>query len=199
MGRYALRLRRLILHHVLHADDTPHRIALGVAIAMFVALMPLVGLQTVIAVGITAAVGANKAVCIPIVWITNPLTLWPIYGGCYALGRFVMASPDSAADDQVLTKLAESGGSASFYEAAFWTRFLEWEFWTGLLDTLGSFGLELWIGCFIVGGALSLLSYPLTRWIVSRYRERRRHRILRRELFRSNIKRRGNSGQGEAA
>ena len=183
MGRYALRLKRLLVHNVLHADDTPHRIALGVTIAVFIAFLPLVGAQTVIAVGIAALLRANKAVCVPIVWITNPITLVPIYSGCLALGRFVM--PDSEKTDQALSNLTEA---MSFWQAEFWTRFTDWAFWRGTLEMLVGLGVELWVGCVIVGGVGAAIAYPLSRWGVGRYRERRRQRALRRSLFRARLK-----------
>ena len=71
--------RRFIVHRVLHADDTPHRIALGVAAGLFIGLTPTVGFQMVLAVALAAALRANKVVCIPMVWITNPFTIIPIY------------------------------------------------------------------------------------------------------------------------
>lgn len=183
LARYVLRLRRLLIHHVLHADDTPHRISLGVALATLVAFLPLVGFQTIIAVGLAALCRANKAVCVPIVWITNPFTLWPIYGGCLALGRVVLASPPSPEEAAVLAQL-EQGTTARFYELAYWKALLDWP---TLFDRLVGLGEELWVGCIIVGVVLGIVSYFLSRWAIVRYRERRRRRILKRNLMRSQL------------
>ena len=73
------RTRRFLIVKVLHANDTPHRIALGIAIGVFIGLTPTVGLQMIIALALATALRANKVVCIPMVWITNPVTLVPIY------------------------------------------------------------------------------------------------------------------------
>lgn len=177
MGRYWLRVRKLLLHNVLHADDSPHDIALGVAIAMVVAFLPLVGFQTAIAVGLAALCGANKAVAIPIVWITNPLTILPVYGGCFALGRLVLQSAQHGTISDHMAQLIE--GSKKF-------QFLELATWKELFDALAGLGMELWVGCLIVGLAFGTLSYFLSRDAVIRYRERRRRRILRRNLLRPN-------------
>ncbi len=176
MGRVLVKLRRILLHHVLHADDTPHAIALGVALATVVAFLPLVGFQTAIAIGLAVLFRANKAVCIPIVWITNPFTLVPIYGGCLALGRFVMSLPATNGGHGALVALDQSPVAADFVEVAFWK---------DLFHRLAGLGVELWIGSAIVGVVFGIASYFLARWGVVAYRERRRRKILRRNLFRS--------------
>ncbi len=187
MGRYAAKIRRLVLHHVLHADDSPHRIALGVGIAVLVAFLPLVGFQTVIAISVAALLRANKAVCVPIVWITNPLTLWPIYGACLALGRLVMPSANAGSQADV----------ASLGQVEM--NILALESWKRLLHLLVSLGLELWIGCLLVGVFLGIMSYLSARWGVSTYRERRRQRLLRRSLLRSNLEKRKVTRRTEVA
>ena len=162
-----------MVHTVLHADDTPHSIALGAAIGTFVAFLPLIGIQMIVSVALAALLRANKAICIPIVWITNPLTAVPIYGPCLLLGHFVLGlgKPDAA----VLNELTAPVEGASWFEVGFWTN---------LFSRFINLGQELWVGCTIVATVLALLSYPLTRWAVVSYRERRRHRILRRSLLR---------------
>ncbi len=177
MARYwILRARRILAHRVLHTDDSPHTIALGTGVAMFITFLPLIGLQTVLAVGAAALLRANKAVCIPIVWITNVFTIVPIYGACLGLGRFVMARPGTGGD-QVLLAFLERQPDAGYIEPAFWK---------GTLYKVTGLGIELWVGCLIVGTVAAVTSYFLARWGVSSYRERRRQRILRRNLKRSN-------------
>lgn len=176
MGRLLFRFKRLLLHHVLHADDTPHAIALGVAIATVIAFLPLVGIQTAIAIGVAAIFRANKAVCVPIVWITNPLTLVPIYGACLALGRSLISTSDSGGEVAVLAALDAQ---------PFTWDLLELEWWKSLFIKLVDLGLELWIGCALVGVTLGALSYVLSRWGVVAYRDRRRRRLLERSLFRA--------------
>ena len=177
MSTFWFRARKFLIQKVLHAGDTPHAIALGAAIAMLVTFLPVMGLQTVIAIGVAALFRANKAVCIPIVWITNPLTAGPIYLACLGLGRFVMASPAGAEESVVLSGL-ERQHSVGIFELAFWKN---------LLYLLGSLGAELWIGCVIVGTVFGVASYFLARWGVTTYRERRRRRLLRRGLFRATL------------
>jgi uncharacterized protein (DUF2062 family) len=170
-----LRARRLLTHNILHADDTPHSLAMGVAIATFVAFLPIMGIQTIVAVAIAALFRANKAVCVPVVWISNPFTAVPIYGGCLALGHLVMGlgAPDGTV---ALVQLTPPEQTASW---------LELEFWKSLFSHMMNLGTDLWVGCAIVGCVFALLSYPAARWTVTAYREHRRRRILRRNLLRA--------------
>lgn len=179
MARYFRRARRFIFHNILHADDTPHAIALGAGIAMVIAFLPLVGFQTAIAVGLAALFRANKAVCVPIVWITNPLTMGPIYLGCLALGRSVLSSPIQEEDADAIAKFEQ-------HEQTF--QIFELQFWTDLFQFLISLGKELWVGCAIVGVTFGVISYVAAHRGVAIYRERRRLRVLRRNLFRAQAK-----------
>ncbi len=175
MKRIRRQWRKLILNKVLHADDTPHQIALGVSVGTFVAFLPLVGFQTIIAVATAAALRANKAVCVPIVWITNPVTLGPIYGACMAVGGLLLGQSDSSARAEILATLRAHEGMS---------KFIQWSFWRELGSLFVSLGADLWVGCLVVASFFAILGYFLSRWGVIRYRERRRQRLLRRELFR---------------
>jgi len=147
---------------------------------MFITFLPIVGIQTFVAVGLSALFRANKAVCIPVVWITNPFTILPIYGACWVIGQWAVAAPGAAGPHEVLAQLQDvKAVSASFFDLSYWQ---------GLLDQLLSLGIELWVGCALVGLIFAILSYFLALWGVVRYRERRRQRILRRELLRSHLR-----------
>lgn len=189
MARYLARTRRILAQKVLHTDDTPHAIALGAAMATFVAFLPLVGLQTLISVSLAALLRANKAVCIPIVWITNPVTLGPIYGACFGLGRIVLATSPAVDEGAVLNELQQHQQTGLF----------ELAFWQGLLDRLGTLALELWVGCAIVGLVTGVGMYFFARWGVVSYRERRRQRILMRTMLRSKPRHRKVARRSEPA
>lgn len=173
MARYWRRARRFLLQKILHASDTPHAIALGMGIATFVAFLPLVGIQTIIAVALAAVCRANKAICVPVVWITNPVTLVPIYGACLGLGRFLLTGTETGSNASVLTELGLHG-ERSFFAPAFLG-----DLFTRLMDL----GVELWVGCAVVGLVFAIISYGFARWGVATYRERRRKRLLRKSLL----------------
>ena len=90
---YWKRVQHFCIHHILHADDPPHRLALGIAVGMFVALLPLIGIQMVLSVALAWLVRANKAVGVALVWISNPLTMVPLYYPGYWLGCKLLDKP----------------------------------------------------------------------------------------------------------
>ncbi|MGB0714565.1 MAG: DUF2062 domain-containing protein [Phycisphaerae bacterium] len=178
MRDFHRRIRKFIIHKVLHADDSPHVIALGLGIGMFVAFLPLVGVQTFLALALAALLRANKAVCVPVVWITNPATLIPIYYGCLVLGQAVLHG-SSASSGQDMTSLSAFAPDASVFELAYWKQ---------LIETTMSFATELWVGCLIVSTVLGCTAYFLARWGVTAYRERRRRLRLERQMFRAQLR-----------
>ena len=68
----------------------------------------------------------------------------------------------------------------------FVVRIFDIEFWRNAFNGLIGLGQELWVGCAIVGLIAGIASYFVSRQGVIGYRERRRRRLLRRELLRSN-------------
>jgi hypothetical protein len=152
------KLKRFIVYRVLSLDDTPHRIALGVAVGMFVAWTPTIPFQMVLTVAISALLRANKFVGLPFVWVTNPLTLIPIYGPNYLLGCWLLPGGNrwSAFVDSMI--------DATNFSQGFWVTLQSW--WTATLGFL----LPLWVGSLIIGSFVGLASYLLTYWGVIRFR-----------------------------
>ena len=69
MARKSLyrRIIFFVVHHILHTDDRPSRIARGVAIGMFIAWLPLIGLQMLLVLGLSFIFRANKVAGLPVV------------------------------------------------------------------------------------------------------------------------------------
>ncbi len=65
---------------------SPEEIGRGVAIGVFVALTPTLGFQIAIAACLATLLNANRTVAIAGVWITNPITVPPIFAVTYAVG-----------------------------------------------------------------------------------------------------------------
>lgn len=174
--------RRFIIHRVLHADDTPHRIALGIGIGIFVGLTPTVGFQMIIAGAIAVALRANKLVCIPMVWITNPVTLVPIYAACFSLGNALISQGPARGGDAAVGHLQNLAAET---QAAPVSQILELSFWRELAVGITRVGAELWLGCLIVAVVGAVMAYSLSRWGVVKYRERHQSRLKARHLRRS--------------
>jgi len=152
------RTREFVVHNILHADDPPHRMALGVGFAMFVTFTPTIGFQMGLVFAICWLFGGNKLVGLPLVWISNPATIVPIYYPCLWVGEAL---------------LGQSHRNFAWFKTMFSGAPEEW------LPKISFFGnalkdiaLELWLGCIVIGGVLGVISYFVTYQMVYSYRMR---------------------------
>jgi hypothetical protein len=136
--------RWILRHHVLHIDDPPHRLALGAAIGMFVAFTPTVGFQMILVVFLAWLLGANKAIGVPLVWISNPLTIPPLFYLGYTLGRYLLGW-DQLGQEWWATLSDPPGG--------WWE--MTWFYW----DRTVEIAWPLWLGCILVGLGVSIPTY----------------------------------------
>ncbi len=150
--------RRFVIRKVLHADDPPHRLALGIAIAVFFAFTPTIGFQTVLAVACAWLLGANKAVGVPVVWISNPATFVPIYYPCYRLGLWLLELP---------AKRRTWWRELAHPPEGWWEGI---EFYWGRMAEIW---MPLWLGCLIVATVAGIASYFITRGLIVAYRRAR--------------------------
>ncbi len=158
------RLKRLFIYRVLHVDDTPHRIALGVAIGIFITWTPTMGFQMILTVLLSAMFRANKLVGVPFVWISNPLTLFPVYGPNFLVGSWALGGGYTWSEFQ--NALAR----ASHFHGNIIERIQAW--WEATWQVFA----PLWLGSILVGLILGTLSYFAVHYAVVAYR---RHRQLR--------------------
>lgn len=163
--QYWKRIRDFCVFKILHADDPPHRLALGVAIGIFVTFLPLIGFQMLISVSLAWLFKANKLVGVPLVWISNPLTIVPIYYPCYQLGCTILNSPAASDEWSELQNgwqtLQQDPGATWGGKVAFW--------WNGLME----FAWPLGVGCLLVASVLAVLTYYVSLYVIRRYRLRR--------------------------
>ena len=152
------RIRQFIVFGILHADDPPHPLAMGIAIGIFVTFTPTVGFQMVLAVFLSWLFRANKAVGVPIVWISNPATLAPIFYPCYVVGRVLLGrDPIEAAWWRALASPPQGWWPAvSFY----WDRLME-------------IAAPLWVGCLVVATAAAIPTYYASYYLIRLYRLKR--------------------------
>jgi uncharacterized protein (DUF2062 family) len=151
-------VRRFVTHKMLHADDPPHRLALGVAIGMFIAFTPTMGFQMLLVVFAAWLLRANKVVGLPIVWISNPATMVPLYYWCYLVGRVVLGH--------------EGIGRHWWKELAhpphgWWTGITF--YWSRIMDIAA----PLWLGSVMIGFIAAYVSYYAVYHGVCMYRMRR--------------------------
>ena len=164
-------LMRRALRALGRATGTAHQIALGVAIGFFVGWLPIVGIQMVVAVVVCSIMRANKVVPIFPIWLTNPVTIVPIYSFNYWIGWLIVGGPPLTDLAAVLKKMISPPEAIEGMN-----RLSAW--WEGVKHGMGellSMGwdmqLPLWLGCVIVGLALAVPSYYISYRFVESFRE----------------------------
>jgi len=88
---------RRLVRRLLSLDDSPHAIALGTAIGMFVGMTPTVGIQMILIVAIAAVTRPlfhfNRVAGLITVYISNPITILPLYAAFYYVGTLLVEAP----------------------------------------------------------------------------------------------------------
>ncbi len=167
------RLKRFLKFRILHVNDSPHRIAMGVALGLFIAWTPALGFHIFIALGLAILLRANKFVALLFIWANNPFTLIPIYYPNYLLGRAIMKTfhcKTELSSAQTQEMFSRIGSSASF------AGIFHWRFWQNLFTFLWQKGPELWLGSLIIGLLVALAGYFITYRFIRWYRIVHPHR-----------------------
>jgi uncharacterized protein (DUF2062 family) len=152
------KVRRFVFHTILHADDPPHRLALGLAIGIFITFTPTVGFQMALVVFFAWLLRANKVVGLPIVWISNPATIVPIFYVCYRLGRLFLAQ--DGVGFQWWAELWNAEGPWWSQAAYYWQRFME-------------VAAPLWVGSLAVAIVAGYATYYISYYAIYGYRMKR--------------------------
>lgn len=144
---------RTLLRQILALDDTDHSKALGVAIGMFIGMTPTVGLQMAIVLLFAAITSRlfhfNRMAALLTVYISNPLTMLPLYWMNYKIGTWFVAGN--------VTK--EEFAQVLQYEGL-----AEW--WDALTKLFVSIGTPLIVGSLLAATVCGLASYPVMRWLL---------------------------------
>jgi uncharacterized protein (DUF2062 family) len=169
---------RFVKFRILHVDDTPQRIARGVAVGFWVAFTPFLGLHMVLALALAVVLKANRAMAVLSVWVSNPFTFLPIHVPAYLVGRFFLVKfhPASVEPDQIGELL-----NSIFSFSSLLTRLHTPTFWKNAAEVFGKIGLEVTIGGFVLGTLAAGIGYFATYRIVTTHRAksgRRRFRHL---------------------
>lgn len=142
---------RAQLSHLLHLNESPHRIALAFALGLFIAFSPTYGFHTLSAVFLIWAFRLNAVAVMAGAFVNNPWTVVPILAATFWTGFALLGRPE---------------GNGAF----------QWES-LSLEQLYGQ--IQLYIVPFVVGGlvlslAAAVIAYPIVYAIVARVRARRR-------------------------
>lgn len=127
----------------------------GAAVGLFITFLPI-PLQMLLAAAVAIFFRVNLPLSVSLVWITNPITIPPLFYFAYKLGTFLLGMPVQP---------------------------LKWSLsQDGLFNTLGTFWQPLLAGCLMLGVISALSGYLvvnlLWRLQVSRlWRDRRERRL----------------------
>ncbi|BCX82168.1 conserved hypothetical protein [Methylomarinovum caldicuralii] len=131
--------------------------ALAFAVGFFYMYLPIPG-QMIVAAVLALLVGANLPLSVVLVWITNPVTMPPMFYAAYKLGSWVLGVKNAISPD-VFTL-------------------------GGALSELGDILWPLLLGSLILGVTLAVIGYFGILWLwrfmtIRRWRKRRRERQAR--------------------
>ena len=163
------KFKRLIVSYVLQLDGSPHSIALGVFIGFVIGMTPTIGIQMVSYFAIAALTGANRVSGLLPVWLSNPVTAVPLYYFNWRVGVFVMTGQlggSGASQDELAELLKNAPGQ----DLPLWERLMSADFWQMLVDLFVALGVELWVGCIVVGLVCGVFGYWATLEGVKAYR-----------------------------
>lgn len=163
------RIQRPVVRRILHLDDSPHRIALGVFLGFLVGWTPTMGLQILIYLVLAYALRANRASGLLPVFLTNPVTAVPVYYLNWRIGRWIL-HPGGLSEAELVNQRSAITAFVDNFQVS---RLLDGDFWTSIRPAFQTFGLELIVGCLIFGLACGLAGYVATYYGVIHYRRRR--------------------------
>ena len=179
------------LRSIVTLKGSPEAIALGTAMGVAIAFTPTIGFQLLLGAGIATLVGASRPAAMIPVWITNPLTIPPIFAFTYWLGRLLWRGPSVAEVYHKLESVAKALEDFSWYE--FHNQF------AAFLRVGVDVYVCLMIGGLIVGGILGTASYPIVLRAVRASRaqidQARMRRTAKRAKLRDNLSKSTDIGQ----
>jgi uncharacterized protein len=129
------------------------------AVGLFMAFVP-VPFQMLLAAAGAIIFHVNLPVSVALVWVSNPVTMPPLFYGAYLLGATILGSPPMAMEFE-----------------------LSWEW---LTTGLGEIWAPFLFGCFIAGSIVAAVSYSTVRYMWRRHilhqLEERRKRFAAKKL-----------------
>ena len=147
---------RKFLRDLTGLDDPPHKIAMGLALGIFIGFIPIMGIQMAVVLPFAVLFRGNKTAAIGGVWITNPVTVIPIYYMDYKVGMLFLDYPPL---------------TWGHFEDLFTTMTLD-----KLLKLGGSILVPLFVGGAVVAVIAAIPTYFIAKRVVTRSRERRARR-----------------------
>jgi uncharacterized protein len=142
--------------HVLHLDEEPSRLAMGMAVGVFIGLTPLYGLHTLLALVVAWVFRLNKAATITGAWLNLPWFAPFIYAFCLKLGEAIL----SGGVDFSWSKMIDLAEGTAAYLKSSPSQHVE-DLWQMLWDMMFTASRPLFVGTTLVGLVLAVVTYFL--------------------------------------
>jgi len=135
----------------------------AVGMGLFLAFVP-VPFQMVLAAISAIIIRINLPITMAMVWLTNPITIPPMFYFAYKVGVWILDTPKQEFDFELS--------------------------WTWITDSLGAIWQPFLLGCFLVGATAGLLGSITIRtlWrlkVQQSWRERKQQRLLKKAVKKS--------------
>lgn len=150
------------IYELARQKDPPPRIALGMALGIFIGLLPIMGIQMAVVSVFAIPLRANLKAAIAGVWISNPVTVVPLYYVNYRFG--LLFTPGRGLDKEEFGRIIADAG---------------WD-WSAIGESIGrllSMGADvlvpLWVGSTILAVIFGIPTYFVTYRLVINYRKMR--------------------------
>ncbi|MBI4082004.1 MAG: DUF2062 domain-containing protein [Candidatus Lambdaproteobacteria bacterium] len=172
------KIRRLVYVHVIkpfqETTAPVSSVAWGATVGAFCALPPTVGIQMYVAASIWVVARYvfrfhfNLPIAIAVVWLTNPVTIVPIYYFYLKTGDWLLAVLGYASEEldystfKEILKGLEEEDPVGFFQGL----------WRGVVAVFWLFGWPIVVGGLFWTVPGTILTYPLTTWLLVKYRKR---------------------------
>lgn len=157
---------------ILSLNDSPHSVALGVAIGIAIALSPTIPFHMIQAFFFAWLFKANKTAAVLSVWVSNPFTDAPMFFSEYLTGAYLFNYP--LIDLEIFSGYVEQVLAFTIMDPI--------NLWHQMVElfklTWQQIGVPMFLGSFIWASILSPLFYYMTFRIVSKRRLAQQKRLL---------------------
>lgn len=161
---------RPVLRWLIKLRSSPRAIAGGFGLGTFIAFTPTVGVQLILAVVVATLFNMNRPAAMIPVWITNPVTVAPIYTFNYWLGAKVWEGPPLSEVSGLFIDIGRTMARLEFWDIK--------EQFLAVLHMGKEILTPLLLGSIFVGTIAGFIIYILTLKLLSVFFTRRARKHL---------------------
>jgi len=160
-------VKERIINPIIHSNDPVSEVSLGVAVGVFLGLTPTVGVQMYLVAMVWTIYRYifkkhfNLPVGMAMVWISNPITMVPLYYLFLLTGYLLLSTQNTLSYElftEILTRISEKNSTLEMIIEG--TRFL-------LIDL----GWPMIVGCIVYAIPGFIISYLITFRILTLHRK----------------------------